>query len=150
MFGKPCFQTFRTLSELFPNFLTQKQCFLTLKLKLCIVFFKIFEIDIHFWIKNNFFTNFFAKISQVWKFHFFPKNFQNSQKQKVWNFFTNLFAKILWVQKFHFFPKNFWTLTVEHFRNSRKRKVWKIPSNAGPYPTRHQINLHVKNCFFND
>jgi hypothetical protein len=73
-------------------------------------FFKIFEIDILFWLISELFS-----------------------KLKFPNFFLNFFAKISQVQKFRFFPKNFRTSTAKHFRNSRKRKVRKILSNTGPY-----------------
>ncbi len=69
---------FQIFFVLFPNFLTPKQSFLTQKLKLYVVFFKIFKIDIQFWLK--------AKLK-------FP------------NFFQTFFAKILWVQNFRFFQK---------------------------------------------
>ena len=69
-------------------------------------FFEIFEIYIHFRIISelfselklpNFFPNFFAKISEVRKFRFFPKNFRtsktehfrNSRKRKVRKFPSN-------------------------------------------------------------
>ena len=69
-------------------------------------FFEIFEIYVHFRIISelfselklpNFFPNFLAKISEVRKFRFFPKNFRalitelfrNSQKQKVRKILSN-------------------------------------------------------------
>ncbi len=78
----------------------------SLDFKFYVGLFDIFEIDVHFCIISELFSE--LK-------------------------FLNFFANISWVQKFCFFPKNFRTLTAEHFQNSRKRKVQKIPSNAGPY-----------------
>jgi len=62
MFKKPCFQTFlnffQTFSIFDPKtgfFKTQKQSFLTQKLKLYVVFFEIFKIDLQFQVISELF-----------------------------------------------------------------------------------------------
>ncbi len=108
-FGKTSFRNYRTfseISEIFPNFWTKKQGFFALKPQILHHFFWNFRNLRNFRIITelfselkfpNFFPNFFAKILRVWKFRFFPKNFQtsktehfrNSRKRKVRKFPSN-------------------------------------------------------------
>jgi len=110
-------ELYQTFFELFPNFLTQKQGFLT-----------------------QTFTYFFQTF---WNLRTFLNNFQTFSELKFPNFFPNFFATISRVQKFRFFLKNFWTSTAELFQNSRKQKVRKILSNAGPYQTVISMYKHT-------
>jgi hypothetical protein len=94
------FQIFSKFFQIFSKFFDPKTGFFDSKTQTLHTFFKIFEIYVHFQIISklfselkfpNFFPNFFAKILQVQKFRFFPKNFRtlkaelfrNSRKRKV-------------------------------------------------------------------
>ncbi len=96
--------------KIVPPFFDPKTGFFDSKTQTLHTFFEIFEIYIHFRIISelfselfselklpNFFPNFFAKISEIRKFRFFPKNFRtsktehfrNSRKRKVRKFPSN-------------------------------------------------------------
>ncbi len=78
------FWTFQNISKLF----NPKTGFFDSKIQTLHSFFKIFKIDIQYWLIYklfsklkfpNFFPNFFAKILRVWKFCFFQKNSELQQ-----------------------------------------------------------------------